>query len=153
MENNDILRRLRFTFSFNDTKMIELSAMGNLTVNRATISSWLKREGDEDFIEMNDKELASFLNGLIIDKRGKQDGRDPEAEERLTNNLILKKIKIALSLTAEDIVNIFKIVDKKITISEIGAFLRNPNHNKYREFNGQYLRNLLYGLQTKYSQK
>lgn len=153
MENNDILRRLRFTFSFNDNKMIELSALGNLIVNRATISSWLKREGDDDFVEMSDKELASFLNGLIIDKRGRQEGREPIAEDRLTNNLILKKIKIALNLTTDDIVECFSLIDKRISVSEIGAFLRNPNHNKYREFNGQYLRNLLYGLQTKCTQK
>ncbi|MBK3518884.1 YehS family protein [Carboxylicivirga marina] len=153
MENNDILRRLRFTLSLDDDKMIALFGLGNLKVDRAAVSNWLKRDGDEYFIEMSDKELASFFNGLIVDKRGRQEGREPIAEERLNNNLILKKLKIALSLTSDDIVEAFQLIDKRITTSEIGAFLRNPNHSKYREFNGQYLRNLLNGLQAKYVTK
>lgn len=151
MENNDILRRLRFTLSLDDSKVIELFTLGNLPVDRATISNWLKRDGDEYFTDLSDKELASFLNGLIIDKRGKQEGKEPVAEDKLTNNLILRKLKIALNLTSDDIVEAFKLIDKKITNSEIGSFLRNPNHNKYKEFNGQYLRYLLNGLQAKYT--
>ncbi|TRX66329.1 DUF1456 family protein [Carboxylicivirga sp. M1479] len=153
MDNNDILRRLRFTLSLNDNKMIELFTFGNLKADRTKVSDWLKRDGDEAFVEMSDKELASFFNGLIIAKRGKQEGREPIAEDELSNNLILKKLKIALKLTSEDIVEAFKLIDKKITVSEIGAFLRKPDHHKYKEFNGQYLRNLLNGLQAKYTQR
>jgi len=150
MDNNDILRRLRYTFSFNDNKMIELFALGNRAATRAEISDWLKRDGDESYNEMQDKDLASFLNGFIVDKRGKQEGREPVAEDRLNNNIILRKIKIALNLKAEDIVEIFKLINKQISVSEIGAFLRHYSHGKYREFNGQYLRNFMNALQAKY---
>lgn len=150
MDNNDILRRIRYTFSFSDNQMMELFKLGNKEASRAEISSWMKREGDEDFIEMSDHDLASFLNGFIIAKRGKQEGQEPIAENRLTNNVILRKLKIALNLKGEDIVELFKLVDKQITLSEIGAFLRNKQHNKYHEFNGQYMRNFMNGLQAKF---
>jgi len=130
--------------------MIELFALGDRVASRAEISDWLKREGEEAYVEMEDKDLAYFLNGFIVDKRGKQEGRVPIAEDRLNNNLILRKLKIALNLKSEDIVELFKLVDKKISVSEIGAFLRHYSHSKYREFNGQYLRNFMNGLQAKY---
>lgn len=150
MDNNDVLRRLRYTFSLDDDKMMELFTLGNRPANRAEISSWMKREGDEDFIELQDPELAAFLNGFIIEKRGKQEGKEPVAEKTLSNNLILRKLKIALNLRGEDIMELFKLVNKQITQSEIGSFLRNNQHPKYRDFNGQYMRNFMNGLQAKF---
>ncbi len=150
MDNNSILRRIRYTFSYNDTQMLEIFALSNRVTSRAEISDWLKRDGDEAYVEMKDKDLAFFLNGLIVSKRGKQEGREPVAEDRLNNNLVLRKLKIALDLKAEDIVELFKLVNKRITVSEIGSFLRHYSHNKYREFNDQYLRNFMNGLQARY---
>ena len=150
MDNNSILRRIRYSFSLNDNRMMELFVLGNRVSSRAEISNWLKREGEDDYTEMVDRDLASFLNGFIVDKRGKQEGKTPVAEDRLNNNLILRKLKIALNLKSEDIVELFNLVDKRITVSEIGAFLRHYSHNKYREFNGQYLRNFMNGIQAKY---
>jgi len=152
MDNNDILRRLRYTFNLNDNHMMALFDLGMRSASRAEISNWLKREGDEDFVELKDMELASFLNGFIIEKRGKQDGPGPVAEAHLSNNLILRKIKIALNLRSEDIVELFKLANKSISASEIGAFFRKPSHSKYRDFNGQYMRNFMNGLQAKYGQ-
>jgi len=149
MTNNDILRRLRFILKLNDNDLLTIMELGSLVVEKSDVNAWLKREGSDGYREMKDKELASFLNGLITYKRGRHDGKEPVSETILTNNLILKKIKIALRLTSEDIVDVFKAIDKRITVSEIGAFLRKPSHAKYRDFNGQYMRNLLYGLQTK----
>ncbi len=150
MENNDVLRRIRYTFNLSDSQMIKLFETGNKEVTRAEISSWMKREGDEDFSELEDHALASFLNGFIISKRGKQEGKEPIAETKLTNNIIFRKLKIALNLKSEDIVELFKLADKQISISEIGSFLRNKQHNKYRDFNGQYMRNFMNGLQAKF---
>ena len=150
MDNNSILRRIRYTFSFDDTQMIKLFALGNRVVSRAEVSDWLKREGEESYVEMKDKDLAFFLNGFIVDKRGKQEGREPVAEDRLNNNMILRKLKIALNIKSEDITELFALVNKRISVSEIGAFLRHYSHSKYREFNGQYLRNFMNGLQAKY---
>ena len=150
MDNNDVLRRIRFTFDFNDSKMIELFELGNREVTRAEISDWLKKKDDPDFKSLNDQMLAVFLNGLIVEKRGKREGPVPIPEKELNNNILLKKLKIALNLRTDDIVYMFRVIDKKISEHELSAFLRNPKQDKYRECNDQYLRNFLNALQKEF---
>jgi uncharacterized protein YehS (DUF1456 family) len=150
MDNNDILRRIRFTFDFGDDTMIRMFAMGGFEVTRADVSDWLKREDDEAFDSIDDRMLAVFLNGLIADKRGEKEGEFPEPEESLTNNIVLRKLKIALNLQSDEILAMFASVDKPISPHELSAFLRNPKQHKYRLCNDQYLRHFLNGFQKKY---
>lgn len=149
MNNNDILRRIRYLFDFSDLKIIELFKLANYDVGRAVVCNWLKKEDDPLLIEMTDKELATFLNGLIIEKRGKREGPIQEPENRLSNNMILRKLKIALDLKTDDILDLFASIDKKISKHELSAFFRSPTHQSYRPFMDQYLRNFLNALQAK----
>lgn len=64
----------------------------------------------------------------------------------LTNNDIMKKLRVAHKLRDEDIVKICKLVDFNVTKSEIGALYRNPDHPKFMECGDQFLRNFLNGL-------
>ena len=64
----------------------------------------------------------------------------------LTNNDIIKKLRVALKLRDDDIVKILALVDFKITKSELGAFFRSEDHPKYMELQDQILRNFLNGL-------
>ena len=74
MTNNDILRRLRYLFDYSDSQMLELFRLTDYEVSLNEMSAWLKKEDDPMFLELQDKDLAIFLNGLIIEKRGKKDG-------------------------------------------------------------------------------
>src|SRR5690606_28573102 len=74
MKNNDILRSLRYTFDLNDTAMIEIFGLGDLSVTRAEVSDWLKREEDPEYKPINDFKLASFLNGLSTSSGGSRKG-------------------------------------------------------------------------------
>lgn len=150
MDNNDILRRLRYTLDYNDSKMIDLFASVSQVVNRSELNEWLKKEDDPDFRELDDRMLAVFLNGLIIEKRGKREGPPPILENELNNNMILRKLKIAFDLKTDDILAMFASIDKKISAHELSAFLRNPSKSKYRHCNDQYLRNFLTSIQNKY---
>ena len=150
MNNNDILRRLRYTFDLNDDAMIGLFALAEAKRSRAEISNWLKKEDEPDFHLMQDRELAIFLNGLINDKRGKREGPQPALEQRLNNNIIFRKLKIALNLRDNDIMDIFHGIGKRIGPHELSSFFRKPGHAKYRPCQDQYLRNFLSGLQEKY---
>jgi len=147
MINNDILRRIRYLFDFSDLKMIALFKLANYDVEKTDVSDWLKKEDDPLLVEITDKELAIFLNGLIIEKRGKREGPQPEPEDRLNNNMILRKLKIALDLKTDDILDLFALIDKKISKHELSAFFRNSDHKSYRPFKDQYLRNFLNALQ------
>lgn len=64
----------------------------------------------------------------------------------MTNNDIFKKLRVALMLRDDEIVEILKLVDFNITKSELGAFFRNEDHPKYMECGDQILRNFLNGL-------
>lgn len=153
MDNNDVIRRIRYTFNFNDSKMIELFGLGGLKVTRAQISNWLKKDDDSDFQELSDLELAIFLNGFIVEKRGKREEALPEPEKVLNNNIILIKIKIALALKNDDILAILELAKLRVSKHELSAFFRNPKQNQYRLCKDQILRNFLYGLQIKYHDK
>ena len=150
MTNNDILRRVRYIFNFNDDKMIALFGLADCTVTRAQISDWMKQEEDPAFIKLNDSQLATFLNGLINDKRGKKDGPQPLPEKNLTNNAIFMKLKIALNLKAEDILEIMDLSDFRMSKHELSAFFRKVGHKHYRECKDQILRTFLKGLQMQY---
>jgi uncharacterized protein YehS (DUF1456 family) len=150
MTNNDILRSLRYTFDFSDDKMITLFGLGGKTVTRAEVSEWLKREEDPEFTGIYDKDLAYFLNGLIIDRRGRREGDQPVAEKTLTNNMILRKLKIALDMKDEEILEILSTVNVNISKHELSAFFRKPTQSQYRLLKDQILRNFLRGIQIKF---
>jgi uncharacterized protein YehS (DUF1456 family) len=148
--NNDILRRIRYIFDFNDNKMIAIFDLADYVVTREQISDWLKKDDDPAYQPCSDTQLAIFLNGLIIDKRGKKEGAQPKPEKHLTNNIIFMKLKIALNLQADDILEILRLVDMVISKHELSAFFRKTGHKHYRKCKDQILRNFLNGLQLKY---
>lgn len=150
MYNNDILRRLRYTFDFGDSKMKELFSLGGLETDRTAISDWLKLEEDPAHKGLVDKDLAAFLNGLIVKNRGKKDGEDPKPEKSLNNNVILRKIKIALNMKDDDMLEVFDIARFQISKHELSAIFRKPGQSQYRECKDQFLRNFLMGLQIKH---
>ncbi len=150
MNNNDILRSIRYTFDFSDNGMIDLFGLGGETVTRADVSNWLKREDDPDYKGLHDIDLAIFLNGLIIHNRGRKEGDQPVAEKTLNNNMIFRKLKIALNMKDEDILEILSKVDRHISKHELSAFFRNPSQPQYRPCKDQVLRNFLQGIQLKY---
>lgn len=150
MTNNDILRRIRYVFDFNDSKMIALFGLADHQVTRGEVSDWLKKEEDPAYQECSDNQLAIFLNGLIIDQRGKKDGPQPEPERRLTNNIIFKKLKIAFNLKDDDILSLMSSVGMHISKHELSALFRKPGHKHYRVCKDQILRNFLKGVQLKY---
>lgn len=153
MTNNDILRRLRYTFDFDDSKMIQLFALADQQVTREQISNWLKKEEDPSYEACHDRLFATFLNGLINDKRGKKDGPQPEPEKRLTNNIILRKLKIALNLRDDDILAIMQLAQFRMSKHELSALFRKSDHKHYRQCQDQILRNFLKGLQEKHRPK
>ena len=150
MQNNDVLRQIRYIFNYSDDQMIALFIQADVVVAREIVSFWLKKEEDEAYQEMKDIELATFLNGLINLKRGKKEGPQAIPETELNNNIIFIKLKIALNFKDIDILEVFDLVDLKVGKHELSALFRNPNQSQYRECQDQFLRNFLYGLKMKF---
>ena len=150
MTNNDILRQLRFVFDYKDPFMAKLFSQGGFETSKEQVNCWLKKDDHADFQELEDPALACFLNGLIAEKRGKREGPEPEIEKRLTNNIILKKLKIALDMKAEDVIETLGRANLRIGKSELSAFFRKPKHKHYRACKDQILRNFIHGIQMQY---
>jgi uncharacterized protein YehS (DUF1456 family) len=150
MTNNDVLRRIRYVFDFTDSKMIAVFRSADHQVTRAEISDWLKKDNDPAYQKCSDALLATFLNGLINDKRGRKEGPQPEPEPRLNNNIVFMKLKIALDLKAGDVLQIMDLANLSISKGELSSFFRRPGHKHYRECKDQILRNFLKGMQLKY---
>ncbi len=147
MTNNDVLRRIRYIFDFDDSQMMSTFALVDHEVTRAEISDWLKKEDDPAYKKITDNVMATFLNGLIIEKRGRREGGLPVAEKRLSNNIILNKLKIALNMKAEDVIAALASADLTLSKHELSALFRKPGHKHYRECKDQILRNFLKGIQ------
>ena len=149
MTNNDILRRIRYIFDYSDSKMITIFGLGGKQITRGELINWLRKDDHPDYTGCKDMLFATFLNGLIIDKRGKKAGPPAIPENELTNNIIFRKINIALKLQADDILKILELADFSISKHELSAFFRKPGHKHYRVCKDQILRNFLSGLQLK----
>lgn len=161
MNNNDRLTRLRYAIDLKDDEMVEIFELGGISLNKAEIQSLLKKTEDisgdngaenEYELECSDEMLERFLNGFITFKRGAKDGPKPELELNKVNanNLFLKKVKIALSLTSDDILDMLANAGVEISNSELSAVLRREGHRNYKPCGDRYIRNFLKGLALQY---
>ncbi|QFI55614.1 YehS family protein [Aeromonas simiae] len=157
MTNNDILRRLRYALSISNDQMVEMFAKGNLTVTHAQLHGWLMKEaaeGEEQeagFVPCPDAALSQFLDGLIAVRRGVRDDAPPQViPNRINNNLILRKLRIALNFKEEEMLGTLKLADFNLSKSELSALFRSREHKHYQDCGDQILRNFLIGLTAKY---
>lgn len=164
MNNNDILIRLRYALDIKNSEMVEMFKLGGLDLSIEDILAMLKKVNDnideenDDQLVCTNYQLDSFLNGLIIAKRGKQEPKPGQSEKPTVaitnyenvNNILLKKVKIALKLTSEDILDILEEADVFITKGELSAVLRKEGHKNYKECGDRYVRNFLKGLAIRY---
>ena len=147
MLSNDILRSLRYTLKANNNDMVRILARSDMESTSAGFDTWMTKEDEEGFVRCPDIILSGFLNGLIYDKRGK-DPAAPELalERRVNNNTVLQKLRIAFSLKTDDIQAIMSEQKYRVSVPEITAMMRPPDHKNYRECGDQFLRNFLRGL-------
>ena len=150
MINNDLLRRISKLLNFDDKKILSVFELGQCSITHEQLTSFFVEKNEGDYQAIEDVEFASFLNGLIIDKRGKKDGPAHQAEQVLTNNAIFNKLKIAFALKADEIIEILEGAGLSLSKYELSAFFRNVNHKHYRACSDDVLSTFLTGLKTKF---
>ena len=162
MDNNDILRRLRYTFDFSDAEACKLFTL-DPTSSRKITKQQLKAK-------LSKQEEPGFENGLIVSKRGlkvptsvpateansdadqkakhetKQEPSQQPDDFRLSRNDILKKLRIAMNFREQDMLAVLKEGGSELSKSELGAFFRKPGHKHFRACGNQVLRNFIVGL-------
>jgi uncharacterized protein YehS (DUF1456 family) len=160
IDNNDILIRLRYALDIKNTEMVEIFKLGGMDLSKEEVMKVLTKSVDEDdqqedHIPCDDEMFESFLNGFITYKRGKQEPKPGQPERPAityehVNNLLLKKVKIALSLTSEDMIDTLEDAGVKVTKGEMSAILRREGHKNYQICGDRYARNFLKGLTIRY---
>ncbi|MCG6836098.1 DUF1456 family protein (plasmid) [Fusobacterium vincentii] len=150
MTNNDFLRRLRYALNIKDNIMVQIFKKGNIIVTREDVIDYLKKDIDEGLKKLSNNDLISFLDGLIIQKRGKKEDGTPVPKIKVTknnlNNILLRKLRIALAFKSYDMIRIFKLGGIEISEGELSALFRRENHKNYKECGDKYVRVFLKGL-------
>lgn len=147
MMNNDVLRSIRYMLDISDGKVADIIKLGGLDVSKAQIIAFTKKDEEEGFEPCSDEVLAYFLDGLVFFKRGKDESRPQlPVELPITNNIVLKKLRVAFELKEEDMHAILKASEFPVSKPELSALFRKVGHNNYRPCGDQLLRNFLRGL-------
>jgi uncharacterized protein YehS (DUF1456 family) len=147
MTNNDTLRRLRYALNISDAQVAEIIGLAGRATTDEEVMKWLKREDEEGYVDLKDSDLCSFLDGLIIQKRGPHpSGNAPKPLEFLSTNEVLKKLRIAMEMKEEDMLTVFKKAEFNVTKAELSSFFRKAGHRNYRKVPEQVLRKFIHGL-------
>ena len=92
----------------------------------------------------------TFLDGLITFKRGEKKEESPAPKIKITknnlNNILLRKLRIALAFKSYDMIEVFKLGGVDISEAELNALFRSEDHRNYKECGDKYIRVFLKGL-------
>jgi uncharacterized protein YehS (DUF1456 family) len=149
MINNDILRSIRYMLDLGDGKVVEIIQLADadFPIGKEDVQAFLKKDEDPGYAECSDRVLAHFLDGLVIYYRGRNENAPPRpVEKRITNNLVLKKLRVAFELKDVDMHQVFADAGFPVSKPELSALFRQPDHHNYRACGDQMLRNFLKGL-------
>lgn len=152
MTNNDILRRIRYALDLHDTTIIEICRLGGHELDKSSVTALLKKEEEEGYLACGDLVMNAFLDGLILQKRGQKEDQteQKDAPSSITNNIVLKKLRIALELKEEALLEILELAHATITKAKLSALFRKEGHKNYKECGNQFLRSFLKGLTIRY---
>ena len=149
MTNNDVIRSVRHVLDLSDSAIVDIFNLAQHKVDQATASSFLKEDDEAGYIECTDNLLVLFLDGLISYRRGKSEENPVQGKKifpPLTNNIILKKLRIAFDLKEDDLIELMSLADYETSKSELSAIFRKPGHKHYRECSDDFLMGFLVGL-------
>lgn len=151
MKSNELLRHLRKLLALNEKGMNEILALGHFDAEPAQVRNWLRHENEPEYARCPDPVVAHFIEGLIIARRGAREGApSPAPTYPLSNNQVLKKLRIAFNLQGEDMHALFASVDHPLTKQELDALFRKPEHKNYQVCNDHTLRLFLQALTERF---
>jgi len=154
ISTNEILYRIYKTLNLSLEEMLEAYKLESYEMTQTHLESLLKRRQDKDFMLCSYEELGVFLDGLVTLKRGKQPAPSSPAttEEslELTNNLILKKLRIALELKEAETEIIFGLGEVTLTKQALKSLFRKEGHKNFKPCSDALLMAFLEGLDEFY---
>lgn len=149
MITNDVLRSVRYMLDLSDAHVAELVQLADPSVvlDRDQVQAFLRKDEEPGYKPLDARLLALFLDGLVIHFRGRREDAPVRAPEtRLSNNEILKKLRVAFELKDIDIGQAFADAGHPVSRPEVSALFRQRTHPNYRPCRDQLLRYFLRGL-------
>lgn len=151
MDNNFILKKIRYALDLNDFKLIDIFKLGGINFTRDEVCTLCAKDGDDNFQFCDSETLEAFLNGLIIYRRGKSsDSNGTPLKVELDNNQILRKLRIALNYKDGDMLAVLKLEGMEFSKNQLSALFRAKDNHHYQPCKDQLLRKFLQGLVKKY---
>ena len=152
MHNNEILARLSDALSMDDARMLAIFALGGEDLTPAELHPMLRNPNRRDAVNCKSDRLLRFLDGFIVEQRGPkevpegQDAPPAPAPVRMSNNVVLKKLRIAMNLKADDVVAILAAGGTEMTKRQLSALSRKHGNKHYRVCSDQVLESFLTGI-------
>jgi uncharacterized protein YehS (DUF1456 family) len=148
MTNNDVLRSFRYALELDPTTLLGYFLEGGERLQLVDVASMLKDEGEPGAQGLDDGQLSRFLDGLVAKHRGPREpnAASPASPERLTNNRILRALRIAFALRDTDVSDIMALAGRNVSKTELGALFRREDHRNYQPCGDQFLRAFIRGL-------
>jgi len=160
VDTNDLNRRIRYALSLDDADAQMLLKLGHYPpVELEQIARWRAKESDEGFEVCPEDSVIALLDGLILDRRGPriEPNKPSEAVNSavqsgesipLDNNMVLKQLRIALSLRTDEVHSLISAGGGRIGKTEVSAFFRKTTARNYRRCGDQVMRWFLAGVAT-----
>jgi uncharacterized protein YehS (DUF1456 family) len=149
MINNDVLRSIRYMLDLGENKVVEIARLADpaFAIDKDAVRAFLLKEDDPGYLACSDVVLAHFLDGLIIHLRGRDESLPSRpVEKRISNNVVLKKLRVAFELKDVDMHQVFVDAGFPVSKPELSALFRQPGHKNFRPCGDQLLRAFLKGL-------
>lgn len=146
MTNNDVLRSVRYMLDVDDASLAAIIALGGVQVPREDVTAFLEQETAPGYRPCTNAVMASFLDGLVIHRRGRMESGAPPPTTTISNNVVLKKLRVAFALKEDDLIAIMTTAGFPVSRPEMSALFRAPGHVNYRACGDQFLRNFLKSL-------
>ena len=150
VSTNEILYRIQKALSLSIDEMLEAYKLEAYDMEASHLESLLKRRQDKGFMLCSYEELGVFLDGLVTLKRGPSPQKSKNDEVALTNNLILKKLRIALQLKEAETEIIFGLADIELTKQQLASLFRKEEHKNFKPCSDELLIAFLTGLDEFY---
>ena len=149
MINNDVLRSIRYMLDLGDNKVVEIARLADpaFVIDQDDVRAFLLKEDEPGYLACSDAVLAHVLDGLILHRRGRDESVSPRpVEKRISNNVVLKKLRVAFELKDVDMHQVFLDAGFPVSRPELSALFRQPGHKNFRACGDQLLRAFLKGL-------
>lgn len=151
ISTNEILYRTQKALHLTLEEMLQCYTLEKYNMDKTHLESLLARRQDKHFELCSYEELGVFLDGLVTLKRGPSP-KNPDNSEvlELSNNLILKKLRIALELKEAETEIIFGLADIELSKQQLSSLFRKESHKNFKPCSDALLMSFLEGLDEYY---